>query len=310
MASDIWKTLGIEPTKDVIAIKRAYTSLAHKINPEDEPDKFRELHDAYKMALNYAKGGGGIRISFVPAQPGSVTPLENKVTPEFEFSPVSNTSSEKNDESEETLEETPEDKFDFSSLDTEQLNGSVVDNIIDDIVNFRERNKLTTYSEIVGIPLRIRTTLAQTLFTKYQQLVRFSNDISIWNSFIDEPLIRNCLTYSSFREWLLETLDENTVEQLNLREIVSKLGEKEKSKSSDIHEIDVEAEKAAHKKSVFKGLFLPLGICFVLSFIVTALDVVFHQSITLLSAIVLSILVVISGMIAILYVTFNHNMKI
>ena len=303
MAPDIWKTLGIEPTKDVIAIKRAYTSLAHKINPEDEPDKFRELHDAYKMALNYAKGGGGIRISFVPAQPGSVTPLENKVTPEFEFSPVSNTSSEKNDEP----EETPEDKFDFSTLDTDEIDNSEISNIIDDIVSFRERNKLTTYSEVVGIPLRIRTTLAQTLFTKYQQLVRFSNDISIWNSFIDEPLIRNCLTYSSFREWLLNILDENTIQQLNLRETVSKLGQKEEK--SDIHEIDVEAEKAAHKKSIFKGLFLPLGICFVLSFIVTALDVMFHQSITELSAIVLSILVVISGMIAILYITFNHNMK-
>lgn len=305
MASDIWKILGIEPTKDVIAIKRAYTALAHKINPEDEPDKFRELHDAYKAALNYAKGGAGIFITHIPGQPGTGAPVETKKTPEFEFSAVSETASEKTVEP----EETPEDKFDFSTLDTDEIDNSEISNIIDSIVNFRERNRLTTYSEVVGIPLRIRITLAQTLFSKYQLLVRFSNDITIWNSYIEEPLIRNCLTYSDFREWLLETLDENTVEQLNLREIVSKLGEKEKSKSSDIHEIDVEAEKAAHKKSVFKGLFLPLGICFALSFIVTALDVIFHQSITELSAIVLSILVVIGGMIAILYVTFNHNMK-
>lgn len=305
MASDIWKILGIEPTKDVIAIKRAYTALAHKINPEDEPDKFRELHDAYKAALNYAKGGAGIFITHIPRQPGTGAPVETKKTPEFEFSAVSETASEKTVEP----DETPGDKFDFSTLDTDEIDNSEISNIIDSIVNFRERNRLTTYSEVVGIPLRIRITLAQTLFSKYQLLVRFSNDITIWNSYIEEPLIRNCLTYSDFREWLLETLDENTVEQLNLREIVSKLGEKEKSKSSDIHEIDVEAEKAAHKKSVFKGLFLPLGICFALSFIVTALDVIFHQSITELSAIVLSILVVIGGMIAILYVTFNHNMK-
>ena len=36
---NIWKILNIEPTKDVNEIKRAYTALAHQINPEEEPDK-------------------------------------------------------------------------------------------------------------------------------------------------------------------------------------------------------------------------------------------------------------------------------
>ena len=51
MNPSFWSVLGIEPTDDIRAIKRAYTALAHKISPEDEPEKFREIHDAYKSAL-------------------------------------------------------------------------------------------------------------------------------------------------------------------------------------------------------------------------------------------------------------------
>ena len=42
----IWEILNIEPTKDKAAIKRAYALLARKYNPEDEPEKYQELHEA------------------------------------------------------------------------------------------------------------------------------------------------------------------------------------------------------------------------------------------------------------------------
>ncbi len=55
MSGNIWKELGIEPTDDVALIKRAYTSLAHKMNPEDDPEEFSKLHEAYKTAIAYAR---------------------------------------------------------------------------------------------------------------------------------------------------------------------------------------------------------------------------------------------------------------
>ena len=55
MSGNIWKELGIEPTDDVELIKRTYTSLAHEMNPEDDPDGFSKLHEAYKAAIAYAR---------------------------------------------------------------------------------------------------------------------------------------------------------------------------------------------------------------------------------------------------------------
>lgn len=53
----IWSILELEPTKDVSAIKRAYARLAGKYHPEEEPELFLQLRQAYQAALNYAQGG-------------------------------------------------------------------------------------------------------------------------------------------------------------------------------------------------------------------------------------------------------------
>lgn len=50
----IWDTLGIEPTTDKRTIKRAYAKLAAKYHPEEQPEKFQAVYDAYEQALAYA----------------------------------------------------------------------------------------------------------------------------------------------------------------------------------------------------------------------------------------------------------------
>ena len=50
----MWNTLGIEPTSDIKKIKSAYARLAKKYNPEEHPDEFRKVFDAYKAAVQYA----------------------------------------------------------------------------------------------------------------------------------------------------------------------------------------------------------------------------------------------------------------
>ena len=54
MEESCWEILGIEITKDKLAIKKAYAKLAHQISPEDDPDGFRRIHTAYKQAIAYA----------------------------------------------------------------------------------------------------------------------------------------------------------------------------------------------------------------------------------------------------------------
>ena len=52
---DPWKTLGIAATDDEHDIKKAYTARVKRANPEDDPEAFQQLRQAYEFALGYAR---------------------------------------------------------------------------------------------------------------------------------------------------------------------------------------------------------------------------------------------------------------
>jgi hypothetical protein len=52
----IWNELGIEPTTDGRAIKRAYAARLKQVHPEDDPAGFQRLRKAYEDALEHANG--------------------------------------------------------------------------------------------------------------------------------------------------------------------------------------------------------------------------------------------------------------
>ena len=52
----IWKLLGLEPTRDVSEIRRAYAQKARICHPEEDPAGFLALRQAYQAALDYAEG--------------------------------------------------------------------------------------------------------------------------------------------------------------------------------------------------------------------------------------------------------------
>ncbi len=53
---NIWTVLGIDPTEDVSAIKRAYAEKARSCHPEEDAEGFLKLRQAYQAALAYAEG--------------------------------------------------------------------------------------------------------------------------------------------------------------------------------------------------------------------------------------------------------------
>ena len=50
-----WEILGIEPTYDTRAIKRAYAAQSKLHHPETDPEGFQALYGAYQWALERAK---------------------------------------------------------------------------------------------------------------------------------------------------------------------------------------------------------------------------------------------------------------
>jgi|GEM_PF-5947887 len=61
---EIWKILGIERTNDIKAIKKAYAEKAKEVHPEEHPEAFRQLHNAYVDALNYAKNTSTAKLNY------------------------------------------------------------------------------------------------------------------------------------------------------------------------------------------------------------------------------------------------------
>lgn len=51
---DIYQILGISPTRDKKIIRKAYAGLTRKYHPEEHPEKWKEIHDAYTMAMQRA----------------------------------------------------------------------------------------------------------------------------------------------------------------------------------------------------------------------------------------------------------------
>lgn len=50
----IWEILKVDATEDKREIKRAYARLSREIHPEEKPEEFQRLYDAYQRALQYA----------------------------------------------------------------------------------------------------------------------------------------------------------------------------------------------------------------------------------------------------------------
>ena len=53
----MWEWLGIEPTTDKKIIKRAYAKQTRDCHQEDDPERWKQLHDAYQRALDYVEKG-------------------------------------------------------------------------------------------------------------------------------------------------------------------------------------------------------------------------------------------------------------
>lgn len=81
---NIWRMLGLEPTRDVTAIRRAYAAAAKQFHPEEQPEEFKRVRTAYEQALAYARTApreSTISGSYTTAPPKKYNAKGNKANP-------------------------------------------------------------------------------------------------------------------------------------------------------------------------------------------------------------------------------------
>ena len=68
----IWSVLGLEPTRDASAIRRAYAQKTRECHPEEDPEGFLRLREAYQAALTYAQQGDAAPAGQPEPEPGQL----------------------------------------------------------------------------------------------------------------------------------------------------------------------------------------------------------------------------------------------
>ena len=238
MKQDFWEILGIEPTDDVQAIKRAYSVLVHGINPEDDPERFNELHDAYGEALESAKSGTAVIDRTIP-------------------------------DTEQTSVHDSEGEFDFSDVATDYIpQDTTADRIIEDLAFFRESNHITSTAEMSNIPHRVKLQLSITLFSIYMTLAEKTNDVSVWYTFFNEPLVKYC-EQGGFDDWILSVLPPDSVHKAKIKEIIDERFKAANDKWRVAVETAAETDKRNLKTQKKKVL-----VCLVILFLLIVLMLV------------------------------------
>ena len=120
---DCWRILGIEITDDKRAIKKAYAMKSRDVHPEEHPEEFRKLHEAYEYALHYADNVPKSRMKAPVELPKEETDVFDSLN---EYEPDAFIKNQDEDKlfdaieeacAEETVEEAEEDvKIDFDEI--------------------------------------------------------------------------------------------------------------------------------------------------------------------------------------------------
>jgi hypothetical protein len=77
----VWQALGIPPTREIGDIRRAYAARLKECHPEENPDAFQRLREAYEAALRAARGAATAAGSAPPtAVKEAVGPVQSQTT--------------------------------------------------------------------------------------------------------------------------------------------------------------------------------------------------------------------------------------
>ena len=245
-----WDILGIEETTDKLAIKRAYSKLAHAISPEDDPEGFRKIHSAYKLALDYASG------------------KDISVNTSSEEESLSGTDVSQNT-TESQAESDKEDAFDFSSISAEDEKFSdEIEDILDTITVLKSTYALTSTDNVERWNCSTQVALSMRMYELYIMLYERTGDVSIWNSFFDEPLIKYFIYDRKFRELLRSQFPEESEAGRIIAGHCDKQDAAVAAEEEASEEKLIEANKNKKRKALWHGLSIATFIVFIFAGII------------------------------------------
>lgn len=165
-----WEILGIEPTHDVKAIRKRYSELVKLYHPEDQPEIYQQIVEAYQSALREARANRNRQ--------------ESSGSEAIPTHPI-------NEQEEETRNQATS-SLDFESFDVEEKNNQV--ETTKPSLDFGDVHEATTlnenYKETATLPLNFETVSED---TRPQEVETDSHVLDFSDYLESEYLIRNSI---------------------------------------------------------------------------------------------------------------------
>lgn len=189
MNENVWEVLQLQPQATKKEIRRQYAKLSRTCHPEEEPEKFAELQNAYRKALELCESSGGS--SFVEEEPVAEKQLHEK--------PVSEKICDRERREETPLNEEPgtplmdklykQEKNAFEQY----ISSGIIKTISEALADRKKRNKPATWQEIFltdeFLDEQFTERFASGLQYIFQQMPEVTNVNEVPSAFLTELAI-------------------------------------------------------------------------------------------------------------------------
>ena len=199
-----WAVLGVEPGSDRKTIKRAYTRLIKEVQPEDHPEEFMQLREAYEWALNSLQSPSAPRV-FSVDQPKTDTEALDIATWDNSDEPNAGDSAGAYVADQTTIEDQPPGK----THETAQPARTISDdwtpnqNIPDDSWGPSQPTQIVDNVEHQQKQLNDLITAMSYLLDNAD----LRNNLAHWDALINGPEMEDFQTASQVSQWLLSQVD-------------------------------------------------------------------------------------------------------
>ena len=177
-----WEILGIEPTKEISLIKKAYAEKVKFCHPEEDPEGFVKLRAAYKQAVAWAK----LPQPVLPAEPIQTAEekedAEENEAEKLDFSHVAF----KDTEQEKNIEEQNQ-GWDFSQVGKKQ-EAQQTESAKEKAAEETEFLRFENLSQLAEEVFKKQTEAADKMLEEAEKLFHFSgtrNDKDAWQAFME-----------------------------------------------------------------------------------------------------------------------------
>lgn len=187
-----YRILGLEPGSSPEEVKEAYAALSKQFHPEEEPEKFQEIHEAY-VTLTRRKRRGNVQNAYQENLERQ-EPVEHQAN--FNFEEIKSEP--------EPVKEEPKKEYDFNKVEIEHNSRKAPEYSFEEAMQKAKQEEQAKSYELV---LEAAAELKILVSPKYK------NQLKAYKSFFEDKKYESIIRRADFLEKLCDVLEETKLQK-------------------------------------------------------------------------------------------------